>query len=765
MKKHLLPLTAFLIAALAMSSCVKDHFEMKNKFSGDISWNPELAIPLAKAKLTLRNMLKERDDTLMYVSENKLGYGTNAGDSVLLLRFGIDTSQSVSLLSLPAMADYDTTILLKPVTIETANFKLPLAQKINILLNDNFSAADVATYNGYASSPPPIVNVSAISAIPPFHEYTLTDPSGTLSETFEYVCIKNGFIKLTCANAFTVPIQCDVELVADSAGVRKPIGTFPLSTQGWINPINSTNWVEIDPENPPANMAGTRSIEIPVSDIYIGQKIYYTYKNLKFAEQANTVLNLEILNKSSLFSVVEFRDLEVSKGKAVVTNQVISTDTTVYITVSSDKIDQKLIEVRVENGEVNYDIESAVDIATHIIFTFPTVTKNGQTAKFEERIDKITNTAQGNMSLNGYTIDLTEPSPATPLQKYNSLPMRISYRVEASGMTEFGGDQEIHISMGNRDSIRFNFLRGNIGRGEEEIMTDIMDFDMGEVLNVFSGDVRFADPQLKLRFTNPIAVDAEIELDMSASNNKGEMVQIFGEGIRKFPIQAPDCNGVLNNRQETTTIPLDKNTSNIVEFLRIMPNFIEYSGKLLYNQKDLSGTSENCMSNTANVGLAIDVDVPMNVEFSNVILATDIDIENSIGDAASLDTLIILLKAKNQFPIDARLVITMLDTTKPEGKQVLGVLPEKPDDKPLFLLKAAPADANGKVNRNEVKEFTTEIGIGRNLFDAFTNANRIRIEAILDTYGEKGKSIILYSFYSIDVQIAANGKILIKDRL
>lgn len=752
MKTHSPSLLVFLIAAFALSSCVKDHFEVNKKFSGDIEWNPELAVPLVKAKLTLRDMLKEKTDTLVYVGENTLGYGTNVGDSVLMLRFGIDTAQNVNLLSLPAMEAYDTTIYLKPVQIETAELKLPLAEKITTLLNDNFSAANVATYNGYASSAPPKVDVAAISANRNT-EYTLTDASGSLSETFEYMCIKEGFIKLTCANAFTVPIRCDVYLEADSADVRMPIGTFPLKSQGWIEPIDPSGATEIDPKNPPANMKGTQSIEIPVKDIYVGQKIYYTYKNLEFAAQPNTPLTTDILNKSSLFSVVEFRDLKVSKGKAVVSNQIISTDTTVYVTVSSEKSSQKLFEVNVERGEINYDITSKVDIATHLIFTFPTITKDGQSVRSDEiLINKTTHTAKGAMKLDDHIINLTQSY--LNKQPYNSLPIQISYRVQAGGMTEFGGEQQIDINIGNKDSIHFKFLRGNMGSGEEDIMHDVMDFDIGEVLDFFDGDIRFADPRLNLRFTNPIAINAAIELDMGASNNKGAAVQMFPGGIKTFTIDAPDCSGVRNNEQKTTTITLDRKESNIVDFLAIMPNYIEYSGKLLYNLEGETG--DNCLSNSAKVGLAIDVDVPMNVAFGNIILSTDVDIDEPIGDAMQLDTLMITLSAKNQFPIDAQLTITMLDST---GKR-LGELPVKP------LLRAAQTDANGKVNRNEIAKYTTQIPIGKDLFDAFTNASKIRIEVALDTKdNDKGKSIILYSYYSIDVQIAANGKILVKERI
>ncbi len=727
MKKQLHSLFIFLSALLVLSSCMKDHFDVKNKYSNEIAWNPELAIPLAKAKLTLLDLLKERTDTLMYISETELGYGSKPEDKVLVLRFGIDTSQTVSLLSLPAMEAYDTTIYLKPVGIDAADLKLPLAQKI-----------------------PDIINTIG-------EEYTLNDNNNALSDVFEYVSITEGSMSLTCYNTSFEPINCTIELVADSAGTPKPIGIFSFTD---IPPLEITdladlqaidNYMNNGGEIPAVLQRASRTVPKQLTNQYIGTKLFYTYKTFSPS-------NLTLFNPTqSLISVVEFENLKVSSGKAKVENQEISTDTTIYVTVSPEKIQQKLFEVHVEKGEINYDITSRIDIATHLIFTFPTIRKDGVPVRSDEiLIDRQTSTARGSMALDGYIIDLTQSYQ--DLQPYNSLPIQLSYRVEAGGMLEFNAEQYINIDIGNRDSIQFSYIRGNIGSGEEEIMHDVMDFDMSDVLNVFDGNITFADPKLNLRFENPIAVGAAIELNLSASNDRGEQIQMFDGGTETFVIDAPDCSDVLSGKQKEKTIALTKESSNIVDFLRIMPNVIEYSGKLLYNPEDQDAMSDNCISSQAEVGLAIDVEVPMNVAFDNIILSTDIDIDEPLGETVSLDTLIIRLDAKNYFPVDANLKIIMLDTTKTvESEQFLGELP-------MQLLEAAPTDVQGK--STEAKQFVTEIGVGKDLFNAFTNANKIRIEVALNTTdSDLGKSIILYSFYSIDVQIAANGKILIQDRL
>lgn len=725
MKKQLLSLSIFIIA-LILSSCVKDHFSVNKKFSGDVAWNPDLAVPLAQAKLTLRDMLKERHDTLEYVNEKELGnlYDTK-GDSVLVVRFGIDTVQVVNMLNLPKMPEYDTTLYLKPVEISTADLKLPIAEKItDIISNAN-------------------------------NEYTLDGGNEALSDIFEYVYITEGSMSLTCYNTSSEPINCDIELVVDSAGVRKPIGTFsftgipPIEINSLADLQAITDYIDNGGELPAVLKQASLTTTKELENQYIGQKLYYTYKNF-------SPLDAALFNPAqSLISVVEFSDLQISSGKAQVPQQTIAADTTMYVSVGTDKSKQRLFEVDVDRGEINYTIKSEIDIATHFIFTFPTVKDEfGVAAKFEDDIQPNT-TVTGTLDLANYNIDLTKMKDGTT--GYNSLPIELAYKVQAGGMTTFGGDQKIDLTISNQDSIHFKFLRGNIGSGTEEIVKEKIDFNISEVLDIFDGDITFEDPRLSFQFENPIAAPAAIDLNLSASNDKGETVQMFSEGTRRFDIGAPDCDGVQQNSQVPTLITFNRNTTNIVNLLGIMPNTIEYSGNLHYNPDDENAENENCISNSAQVGLAINVDVPLNVTFKGVKLSTDVEM-NPMDGVESFDELAINLRTKNQFPVDVYLDIIMLDTTLAEGNQILGSLAEQQ------LLTAAKPDAKGKVSREaEIEEIKLPVIVNAETLDAFTKANKIRIEVKLASANEK--AIVFYSYYSIDVQISANGKILIHDRL
>ena len=108
------------LAVWAFASCMKDNFELKEKFSKDIEWNPSLALPIAEADMTLANLAKERQDTLEHISEKTLGYGTNDDDKVIQFGYMIDTARTVDVMHLPILKPYDTTVRLQPIKIDTS---------------------------------------------------------------------------------------------------------------------------------------------------------------------------------------------------------------------------------------------------------------------------------------------------------------------------------------------------------------------------------------------------------------------------------------------------------------------------------------------------------------------------------------------------------------------------------------------------------------------------------------------------------------------
>lgn len=67
---QILWLSGFL--AIIFNSCIKDEFEL-NKFSGDVNWDPNFAVPLAKGSLTVRDLVMDYDNEEL-IEEDETGF-------------------------------------------------------------------------------------------------------------------------------------------------------------------------------------------------------------------------------------------------------------------------------------------------------------------------------------------------------------------------------------------------------------------------------------------------------------------------------------------------------------------------------------------------------------------------------------------------------------------------------------------------------------------------------------------------------------------
>ena len=121
-----------------------------------------------------------------------------------------------------------------------------------------------------------------------------------------------------------------------------------------------------------------------------------------------------------------------------------------------------------------------------------------------------------------------------------------------------------------------------------------------------------------------------------------------------------------------------------------------------------------------------------------------------------VDEFKIIFCAKNQFPLDVSVYLTLLDTTL--ANPVLDTLA-------VTVIKAAPINASGKVERTtSIKPFIKEIVMNKKenpkLVSNFFKANKLRFEAKLNTYDKKTVSI--YTYYSIGFQLGLSGQVKYK---
>ncbi len=711
-------------------SCVKNKFDLNERLSDEFVWNPQLALPIAYGDLTLADLVTEKEDTIQYISEFDLGYGASENDYVIQLRYAIDTGRSVDIMRLPIMEPYDTTLYLDPIRLN--DFTMPHSITMNMLVHDNFSSADYAAFQNYeATSPINTLQHSAITS-------TIYD-APILSSVIDYAIFTKGTMTVTCENNFATPLMCELIVYTDSAGIDIEIATFDYSNGG-------TQWI-------PAG--DSRSAVFSLDTIYVGSTLRYEYRNVVLGAATAAAVDLS----DNLITHIALADIYAIEGRAVIPAQTIKMDSLIYVGVRDQDVTKKLYNLSIERGLLHYKITSTINAATHFIADFTSMSHLGNPVTKEAVLTSGKPIHESDWSLIDHDLDLT----THPEQAYNYMPVRLGYVVNTENqMMSFGPKQNITIQFSNPDSIFFSYIEGNLGQSVEEVFVDTLDFDIEDFIsNFLSGEITFYDPKLRVVYDNPIGVPGKFKLNLVGKNSKGKVVDAFEGFSNEFEIEAPMCDQVKQGEHIVSTIELNKNTSNIVDFIKLLPTKIEYSGWYLPNANaPNSDAIVNCVSNKSDARLSVEAELPMKLSIKNLVLQQEIILSdiNNIDNIEDIQQLRVYFLTENMFPLDVRLKVSMLDTTLANPN--LGELS-------MYLLEAA-STTNGKVPQNgyvkqHVEELVLDAAYDKRLANLL-QANKLLLEVFLETDKEGDIPVIFYTYYSLKFQMAIDGKFLYKGR-
>ncbi len=745
MKQYLYFLIALLMG-VALSSCVKDNFDLKEKFSDEIEWNPSLALPIAKADLTLMNIAKERKDTLEHISESSLGYGKNDDDKVIQFNYIMDTARLIDVMHLPIVEPYDTTLYLDPIEISNVSFPIGYVS-INDLIKDNFSSS---VYSEYISAGP-LVTMSEHSAtnehrypvggmIPDAVKDYIAAQFGkeiNVKDVFEYILLKSGSVTLSCTNSSGFNFYCDIVIGSyNEDGDYVEFATFDYSNYpSWISQGGPQNRIYND-----------------IDSSYLNSEFYFSFKNLRIAQATDVLTDF---NEMGILLNIDMKNLVAYAGKAYVPKQTLSMDTITYITMRDEDLDRKLYRVLVEKGRFHYEITSTIGLATEFIVEFPSVDSVG--------VSPITKRAtmtnehphySDDWTLDQNNIDLTQ----NPNQPYNSIPVKIGYKVNTTGgMLYFGPEQFIKVEITNPDSIVFAYAEGDLAKFDQNLFNDVLDFDLKEfVSDYISGDLKFYDPKIHVNFENPVGIGGDLELNIVGKDDKGNTIDAFSGYSNMWTIHRPTCDSVFNGLERKNTFNIDKNTSNVVDFINLLPSKINYGGVFHVNADVPDGMPIlNCISNKGHARLGVEIELPLNMSAKNLVIQQEVPLDMSdLGDLSAIERVRLYVNTEHQLPVSATMKLSLLDTTLAVGKQYLGTLD-------MIVLESAPT-TNGKVARDAKKSSEDEITLekGNPLLDNFKQANKLLVELLLETDKNGDVPVIFYSYYGLKLNLAADCKFI-----
>lgn len=264
------------------------------------------------------------------------------------------------------------------------------------------------------------------------------------------------------------------------------------------------------------------------------------------------------------------------------------------------------------------------------------------------------------------------------------------------------------------------------------------DFDFNiNGLDQFAGGFYLTDPRLTLITRSTVGLPLEISTDFIGENAELNRVSLDNS---PFQVQASPAPGVVAN----SNLVIEPSTSQISEFLANIPQKIYYSGSVQINPQG-QPASPNFISNTSNVVVDFEVDVPMEFRLEDMRLDEIAEIGSGINNLENVEELTVYFRSENRLPFDLNLSVSFLTAT---GDSIDGF--------ELPLLSAAPVDANGRVTAPSIEEIP--VVFDEDLINSFLFTQDLRFVARANTTNNGQTAVKLYTDYDLSIKTAMQVK-------
>ena len=202
---------------------------------------------------------------------------------------------------------------------------------------------------------------------------------------------------------------------------------------------------------------------------------------------------------------------------------------------------------------------------------------------------------------------------------------------------------------------------------------------------------------------------------------------------------------------DTANYILDRNTSNIVDFIANIPESIVYAGELVVNP-DGKGPIDNFIQNDGKMYIGLKLDLPLELRTQDMLLEQDIyDIDFGVSDedADMVEKLVLHFKVTNGFPFDADLKMIFRDSVQTALDSV-----------EVSLLTSASVNAQGRVTSPTISR--SEIAFDKDKIDNLLKSRQITLRVLLNSYNNGQDIVKIYTDYDINVALGLETKLNIK---
>ena len=429
------------------------------------------------------------------------------------------------------------------------------------------------------------------------------------------------------------------------------------------------------------------------------------YENEYQSKTAEEMISLpdQAYAKSYTLSATEISDLNTNGSLILNFSEDLDYD------FGSSEVDRILYK----GGEANFVISTTLQHDVKATISLNNGVKNGVpfASVLQAKYNSGPNTASSNVSLDGYNVDYTQTAAGT-----SQINAQIKFEITKC-LNPVLADETIDFTLDVVNQ-KFKEIVGYLGAIDFSNDGDTLDLSFFD--NENQGSFTLADPRIKMTFSNSFGVPLNAQVlqfsSISPKNNKVELTGVPN------PLPIPNLTLQELGLSKRSILELNKNTSNLAEFVNNQPAKIAYEFKVEANP--VGPSVRNWFTDKSRLGASIQIEVPLHGTAKDFKIEVDQPFTFELENVEQIEEVLLRIYTENRFPLNVALQAYFRDsTTNTTIDSLVG--------SDQLLLAAAPVDANGNVSDASPK--LLDISLTGDKAERIRSANQIRMVVRLGT--------------------------------
>ena len=579
------------------------------------SWDVDIITPLVTTHVTIDKINIE--DSLLEIQSNDSG--------LVSLVF----NDNLSDINFDSLINIDTQVPGKTERLESINFP-------TINISDTITLGDLISTIPLGS----ILFPNGGTASIPFLPNAISSDTFNInaSEYFETMTLTDGILIFEIKN----------KLPTDISNVDCSL-------------INSINQNIIASFNFPLILSGSSQIDtVQLTGLTIDKNIDAVINNVDVnASNGNVSINYS----DGLISKIKLKNLQIEEATAYFPKQELSQNLT---ETSFDLGDAQITEIGIKTGLVNIHLVSTIQDTGRIIYTIPSLSKNGIYFSTEKIVPT---TISGESTIyqfnfEDYVLDLKGKSGRIGGDTVNTIYSELFTYIDSTGEL---------VTLNKEDSFYYHtefiftpkYALGYLGTDTISIGPEIIESNIFN--NVISGELDLDKTKLSIEIENYFGSDAILiftNLESINSNTGESSIPILDQNGNNFIGHNYEINRAILNSISPEPNISTTNTSIVLDsddMLNILPDKITTSFDVYLNPNG-PAIVQDFLFTDYPLDASIQLKVPLNIIANNLQLLDTTKI--NIDENENIEIEKIFLKIENGFPINCNVNIIFLDNNQ-----------------------------------------------------------------------------------------------------